>query len=300
VNEWPALPYEEWRKTRDTLHMYTQVVGKLRLALSPFEPQWAHVPLYVSARGLHTSPLPVGQRAIDVELDLLGHELVIRSTDGAVERRPLGGAVADFYADVMGMLRRMEVVVAITVQPQEVSDPIPFPDDRIHETYVPEQAARFFHVLSRVDVAIKRHRAPFRGKTTPVQFFWGTFDLALARYSGRAAQAPPGAGLLRRVSGDAEQICAGWWPGDERVRYPAFFAYAYPSPAGIDKAKVRPQEAAWSDSSGEFLLAYDAVRKSPDPAIGDFLDSTYRVAASLLDWDPKLAGVGEPAPEVSR
>ena len=300
MTEWPALPYEQWRQTRDTLHMYAQVVGKLRLALSPFEPQWAHVPLYVSARGLTTSPLPVGPRAIDVELDLVGHELVIRATDGAVARRQLGGAVADFYADVMRMLRDMKVDVSINVKPQEVSDPIPFPDDHTHDTYVPEHAARFFHVLSRVDTAMKRHRASFRGKTTPVQFFWGTFDLALARYSGRAVQAPPGAGLLRRVSGDAEQICAGWWPGDQRVPYAAFFAYAYPAPAGIENVKVRPRQAEWSDSSGEFLLAYDAVRTSPDPdaAIFEFLESTYGEAARLLDWSPELTGATAPVSEV--
>ena len=293
MSDWPELPYEEWRKTRDTLHMYTQVVGKLRLALSPFEPQWAHVPLYVTARGLTTSPLSAGARAIDVELDLLGHELIVRTTDGAIERRPLGGAVADFYNDFTAILRRLDVDVAINVMPQEVSDPIPFTDDRIHTTYVHEHAERFSRVLSRVDLAMKRHRARFRGKTTPVQFFWGTFDLSLARFSGRAVTPPPGTGLLRRISGDAEQICAGWWPGDERVPKAAFFAYGYPAPSGIEKANVSPRGAAWSDSIGEFLLPYDAVRASrePDAAIDEFLGSTYDAAARLLNWDQNLVGV---------
>jgi uncharacterized protein DUF5996 len=297
MSDWPALPYEEWRETRDTLHMYAQVVGKLRLAFSPYEPQWGHVPLYLTARGLSTSRLPIGSRAIDVELDLLGHELVIRAADGSLERRPLGGAVADFFADVIRILRGLNIDVAINVRPQEVSDPIPFPDDRTHDTYVPEQAARFFQALSLVDTAMKRYRAPFRGKTSPVQFFWGTFDLALARYSGRAVGPPPGAGLLRRVSGDAEQICAGWWPGDERVREASFFAYAYPPPEGIEKAAIRPREAAWSNTAGEFLLSYDAVRKSEDPdvPINEFLSSTYDVAARLLDWDESLAGIETPA-----
>ena len=193
---WPELPYEEWRETKDTLHMYAQVIGKLRLALSPPEPQWAHVPLYLTARGLTTSPIPVGLRTIDAELDLLAHELVIRSSDGRVERRPLGGDVASFYADVMRMLQKIEVSVAISVVPSEVSDPIPFPDDHTHDTYVAKHARRFFEVLSMVDVVMKEHRAAFRGRTTQVQFFWGTFDLALTRYSGRAVEPPSGAGII--------------------------------------------------------------------------------------------------------
>ena len=218
--QWPALPYEDWRETKDTLHMYTQVIGKLRLALSPPEPQWGHVPLYVTARGLTTSPIPVGLGAFDAELDLLAHELVIRCSDGKVERRPLGGDVASFYEDVIRMLQRMDVAVEISVVPSEVNDPIPFPDDRTHDTYVAEHATRFFRVLSMVDVVLKEHRASFRGRTTPVQFFWGTFDLALTRYSGRAVEPPTDAGVIRRLGGDAEVICAGWWPGDQRLQIP--------------------------------------------------------------------------------
>src|SRR5438477_3485300 len=152
---WPALPYEDWRETKDTLHMYTQVLGKLRLALSPPEPQWGHVPLYVTARGLTTSPIPIGLRAFDAELDLLAHELVIRSSDGRVERRPLGGDVASFYSDVIGMLQRMGMAVTISLVPSEVSDPIPFPEDRTHDTYTAEHVVRFFRVLSMVDVVMK-------------------------------------------------------------------------------------------------------------------------------------------------
>jgi hypothetical protein len=270
--------------------MYTQVIGKLRLALSPFEPQWAHVPLYVSARGLTTSPIPVGLRAIDAELDLMAHELVVRSSDGRVERRPLGGDVAAFYNDVMRVLQRMNVAVEISVLPSEVSNPIPFPEDHTHHTYVAEHATRFFQVLSMVDVVMKEHRAPFRGKTTPVQLYWGTFDLALTRYSGRAVEPPSDAGVIRRLGGDAEVICAGWWPGDERVRYPAFFAYGYPAPAGIDRVAVEPRGAAWSSTAREFLLPYDSVRASSDPrrAIHDFLTSTYRGAAALMSWSAEL------------
>ena len=293
---WPALPYEVWRGTRDTLHMYTQILGKLRLALSPFEPQWAHVTLYVSSRGLTTSPIPVGLRTIDLELDLLSHELVARSSDGALFRRPLGGAVADFYREVTQVLQRMHVDVSISTMPQEVSDPIPFPDDRVHSTYDEAHATRFFQVLSMVDVVMKEHRARFRGRTSPVHFFWGTFDLALARYSGRRIEPPADSGFLARLGGDAEMVCGGWWPGDERTTHSAFFAYAHPAPEGIEAVKVHPASAAWSAGAREFLLPYDSVRAERDPhqAILDFLGSTYDGAAKLLGMDPGLTEVRTP------
>lgn len=224
AEEWPSLPYEEWRDTRDTLHMYMQVIGKLRLALSPFEPQWGNVPLYLSARGLTTTPMPIGSRTLDAEFDLIDHALVLRTSDGRIERRPLGGPVADFYQDVMRALRRLEVEVAISVVPSEVAHPIPFPDDRTHTTYKPEHAGRFYRVLSLVDILAKAHRAGFRGRTSPVQFFWGTFDLALIR-SGRPMPLPDTPSVIRHYGADAEVICAGWWPGDERIPYPAFYAY---------------------------------------------------------------------------
>jgi uncharacterized protein DUF5996 len=287
---WPRLPYDEWRPTRDTLHMYMQVVGKLRLALSPFEPQWGHVPFYVTARGLTTSPLPSGPRTFDVEFDLVGHELVFRTCDGTVERRPLGGDVADFYHDVVRILERLGVEAAITPMPQEVEDPIPFPEDHEHGTYVGAHAERFFRVLSLVDVVMKEHRARFRGRTSPVHFFWGTFDLALTRYSGRDVEPPAGAGLMRRVGGDAEQICCGWWPGDVHSHEPALYAYGYPQPEGIEQVQVRPDAAAWSDRSGEFFLAYDAVCESDDPGrrIHEFMESTYAEAARLMRWPETL------------
>ena len=294
-NDWPALPYEDWRETRDTLHMYTQVIGKLRLALSPFEPEWAHVPLYVTARGLTTSPIPVGLRTFDAEFDFIDHVLVLRSSDGDLDRRPLGGTVADFYHDVMSALKRMDVDVAISELPSEVADPIPFPDDRTHHTYDAAQAAQFHSVLSKVDLVVKEHRANFHGRTPPVQFFWGTFDLALMRYSGKLLDPPPGGGVIRRVGGDAEQICTGWWPGDERVPYPAFYAYAYPAPDGIDRVPIKPDGAAWN-AAGEFMLPYETARTAADPhgAIRDFLSSTYEAAAELLGWDRDLTRIITP------
>lgn len=290
IKGWPALPYEEWRGTRDTLHTYAQVLGKLRLALSPFEPQWGNVPLYLTARGLTTSPLPVGPRTVDAELDLISHEVVIRSSLGEVERRPLGGAVADYYQDVTRMLRRLNVEVAISTRPSEVPDPIPFPEDRTHDVYVEAHAARFFRVISRIDVVTKEHRARFRGRTTPVQLYWGSFDLALARFSGRTVEPPRDRGIIERLGGDAEEICAGWWPGDEKRRSAAFFAYGYPSPNGIDRIGVRPEEAGWNEEAGEFLLPYEAVRSKSDPrrAILDFFETTYDGAARLMGWDADL------------
>jgi hypothetical protein len=297
LDEWPPLPYEEWRETRDTLHMYTQVMGKLRLALSPFEPEWANVPLYVSSRGLTTSPIPVGLRTIDAEFDFFDHALVMRSSDGHIERRPLGGTVAEFYQDVIRALQRMRVDVTLSVLPSEVANPIPFPDDRTHHTYDTHYARQFQRVLSMVNVVMNVHHARFRGKTTPVQFFWGTFDLALMRFSGRPAEPRPGAGVIERFGGDAEAICGGWWPGDERTRNPAFYAYGYPAPDGIATMPIKPSAAAWSPTIGEFLLPYDAVRNEADPrgAILEFLDSTYNAAATLMNWDSELTRVTAPA-----
>jgi Family of unknown function (DUF5996) len=297
VEEWPALPYEEWRDTRDTLHMYTQVVGKIRLALSPFEPQWANVPLYLTARGLTTSPVPEGLRTFDAEFDLVDHRLVLRASDGGSEQLRLRPqTVAEFYADVMAALARLDLEVTISPGPSEVPDPIPFAEDRVHDSYDPAQTNRFFHVLSQVDVVLKEHRARFKGKTTPVQFFWGAFDLALFRFSGRPASPPPGADTIMRYGGDAEQICAGFWPGHVGHSAPAFFGYPYPKPDGIETGAIRPDGASWNAELGEFLFPYDAMRTAPDPrrALLEFLESTYDVAAKRMGWSPDLTRVEAP------
>jgi Family of unknown function (DUF5996) len=297
VEEWPALPYEEWRDTRDTLHMYTQVVGKIRLAFSPFEPQWANVPLYLTARGLTTSPVPEGLRTFDAEFDLVDHRLVLRASDGGSEQLRLRPqTVAEFYADVMAALARLDLEVSISPGPSEVPDPIPFAEDRVHDSYDPAQTNRFFHVLSQVDVVLKEHRARFKGKTAPVQFFWGAFDLALFRFSGRPASPPPGADTIMRYGGDAEQICAGFWPGHVGHSAPAFFGYPYPKPDGIETDAIRPDGASWNAELGEFLFPYDAMRTAPDPrrALLEFLESTYDVAAKRMGWSPDLTRVEAP------
>jgi hypothetical protein len=279
--EWPELPYEAWRDTRDTLHMYLQIVGKVRLALAPMEPQWGQVPLYVTARGLNTSPIPHRNGVFDVDVDFVAHEVSVRTAAGAVERIALEPrTVADFHALLMAALEQAGAPVAVTELPSEVPDPIAFPEDDVHRSYDAEWANRWWRTLVSVDSVLKEHRARFLGRHTPVQFFWGTFDLAYTRFSGRPAEPPPGADLIMRLSANAEEVCAGFWPGDERLSEPAFFAYAYPAPAGIEAGE------RWNAELGEFVLPYEAVRMSADPrrTLLEFLDRTYRAAG----WNPAL------------
>jgi Family of unknown function (DUF5996) len=290
VSDWLPLPYDEWRDTRDTLHMYTQVIGKLRLALAPFEPHWMNVPLYVTSRGLTTSPMPIGSRTLEADLDFIDNALVLRDSAGGLQRRTLGGAVADFYEDVLSALTRLGVEVKLSVVPSEVSEPIPFPKDRTHHIYDPAQALRFWRALAQIDTVLREHRAGFFGKSPPVSFFWGTFDLAVVRAGGRRVTPQPDAGTIARFGGTAEQICAGWWPGDQRTPQPAFYAYAWPKPTGVERASIRPAGAAWDTTIGEFLLPYAAVQASADPraTILEFLRSTYDVGAKLLGWPDDL------------
>ena len=280
--DWPELPYRPWRETRDTLHMYLQVVGKVRLALAPMEPQWGQVPLYVTARGLNTSPIPHENGVFDVDVDLIDHMVSVRTAKGAVERVKLEPrTVAEFYALLMAALDAAGVPVKITERPSEVANPIPFPDDVEHRSYEPEPVDRFRRALASVDAVLKAHRARFLGRVSPVHFFWGTFDLAYTRFSGRPAEPPPNADVIVRNSANAEEVCAGFWPGDDRLQEPAFFAYAYPGPPGIE-AKA----ANWSPELGEFVLPYEAVRTSAHPrrTLLGFLESTYLAAG----WDPAL------------
>jgi hypothetical protein len=287
VDDWPELPYEAWRPTRDTLHMYMQIIGKVRLALAPMEPQWGQVPLYLTARGLNTSPIPHPAGIFDIDVDLIDHVVSVRTVRGSIERIRLEPrSVADFYAELMAALTAAGVPVTITELPSEVPTAIPFPDDVEHASYEPEFANRFWRALVSVDAVMKEHRAQFRGKTSPVQFYWGSFDLAYSRFSGRPVEPPPGAGVITRLGGDAEQACGGFWPGDARLTEPAFFAYTYPSPAGIEQAEIEPEAAYWNAEMGEFLLPYEAVRTAPDPrrALLDFLETTYRAGAGPKGW----------------
>jgi hypothetical protein len=285
------LPYADWRDTLDTLHMFTQIVGKIRLELAPDEPQWAQVPLYPTARGLWTSAMPWADSSIDMEFDLIDHVLVIRGSRGAVARITLADrSVADFYGELMRTLDAMGVHLSIRTMPVEFANPIPFPDDVVHHSYDRDAVGRFFDALSRVAAVMHEYRGRFRGRTSPVHFFWGTFDLANTRYSGAPAQPPPDADPITRGSYDVEQITVGFWPGDERFEEAAFFAYGYPQPEQVDRATIGPEPAFWSGEHGLFLLRYDDVRAAPDPAaaVREFLGSTYAACASLLFWSPSL------------
>jgi hypothetical protein len=289
--EWPELPYDVWRPTMDTLHMKLQIIGKVRLGSTQREPQWANVPLYLTARGLTTSPMWSGQTGFAIDVDLINHEVIVALNDGRSERVALDARpVADFYQELIGRLDTLGIDPAITTMPSEVDNPIPFPEDRVHATYDPEWAHRFWRLLARIDLVLKEDRARFLGRTNAVSFWWGTFDLSVARYSGRPVQPSKDWGIIRRVGGDAEQCCVGFWPGNAILREPAFFAYAYPKPEGIEGATLRPADAGWNPALGEFILTYEAVRRSPDPrqAILDFAESTFMAGATRQRWDPGL------------
>ncbi|HSS92837.1 MAG TPA: DUF5996 family protein [Candidatus Dormibacteraeota bacterium] len=288
---WPELPYDAWKDTLDTLHMKLQIVGKVRLSLSPFEPQWANVPLYLTSRGLTTTPMTTAGVTFQIDVDLIDHHVLIETIEGDIRRLALTARpVADFYADFMTNLGALGIAAGFRPIPDEVDDPIPFAEDTVHKTYDPQWANRFWRVLSRVDLVLKEHRARYRGRTTPVHFFWGTFDLALSRFSGRPAQPPPGAGLIGRLGGDAEQVCVGFWPGSARFPRAAFFSYAYPKPEGIEEQKIEPAGAGWNRQLGEFALPYDDVRtsRSPRTEILQFCESTYAAGAGLGRWDQGL------------
>ena len=291
MDAWPELNYSAWKDTLETLHMNLQIVGKARLALTPFEPLWANVPLYLSARGLTTTPMEYAGLIFQIDVDLVVHEVIIQTVRGETQRVALTArSVADFYADFMSNLHALGIDPEFRPIPSEVDDPVPFAEDTVHATYDPESANRFWRVLSQVDLVLKEHRSRFRGRTSPVHFFWGSFDLALTRFSGRGAEPPPGAGIIRRMSADAEEICAGFWPGDQRYPRPAFFSYTYPKPDGIEQQVIQPHGAAWSTELGEFALPYEDVRTSasPERAILQFFESTYAAGASLARWDPHL------------
>jgi hypothetical protein len=284
---WPDLPYESWKDAKTTLHMFTQMIGKLRLARSPAEPEWQHVPLYVTAWGLSSGPMPDGDRSFEASFDLVHHRLDLTTSEGdGASLGLVGRSVAQFYADVLATLAQMGVTITIDPKPQEVPDPIPFPDDR-RAAYDPVWVPRFHRAMTSVDQVFERFRAPFKGRHTRVQFFWGTFDLAYFRFSGRPASPVPGAGVISRPAMDAEQFCWGFWPGDERVAEPAFFSYTFPPPPGIEGADATP--GAWNPDLGEFILLYETVRQAPAPdeVLTQFLERTYEAAVRSSGWDER-------------
>lgn len=293
IDPWPSLPYEAWKSTCHTLHLWTQVVGKVRLSQSPWVNHSWGVTLYVTTRGLTTSPVPYGARIFQIDFDFLNHELCISTSDGGVGGFPLhSSSVAAFYQDIMRELGRLGIHPEICRKPNEVNNPTRFDLDESHNTYDPEYAQRYWRVLVRVDRAFKQFRARFVGKCSPVHYFWGTRDLAVTRFSGR--RAPEHAGgvphLPDWVASDAyshEVSSCGFVPGGGPIPFPAFYSYAYPEPAGFRQARVVPEQVFYSDVLHQFVLPYEAVRLSPTPenTLLEFLQSTYEAAASLGRWD---------------
>ena len=289
---WPAFRLADWKDTYATLHMWTQIVGKIRLELTPLVNHWWNVPLYLSSRGLTTSIIPYGARHFDMEFDFVENKLVIRTTDPmtvTVELVPR--SVADFYQAVMSALRSVGIDVNIWKMPVEVADGVPFDQDTAHAAYDAEQVRRLWQILLSVDEVFKVFRSRFVGKSSPVHFFWGSFDLAITRFSGRRApERNDPDPVLRKIMQEAyshEVISAGWWPGGGAVEEAAFYCYAAPTPAGFADQKVRPAEARYDSALGEYLLMYDDVRKakSPGAILLDFLQSTYEAGAKTGHWD---------------
>ena len=284
---WPALPLAAWKDTYATLHMWTQIVGKVRLALTPLVNHWWNVPLYVGARGLTTSSIPYRDRAFEVRFDFVQHELVLQTSDGGVRTLPLAPrSVADFHAGFMEMLRASGIDVTIWTTPVEIPDPIPFEQDRVHASYDPEYAQRFWRILVSVDRIFNEFRSRFVGKCSPVHFFWGSFDLAVTRFSGRRAPERPGVDAITREAYSHEVTSVGFWPGSGTIDA-AFYAYAVPEPSGFREQRVAPERASYNASLGEFILMYDDVRAAPSPsaALREFCEATYAAGADLGQWD---------------
>jgi hypothetical protein len=306
---WPELPYAAWRDTSATLHLWTQIVGKIRLAQTPWLNHAWHVTLYLTARGLTTSPIPFGPRAAQIEFDFVDHHLRIDTSDGVRWHMPLQAQpVAAFYGTIMAALDDLGLSVVIDEMPSELPDPIRFSADRVHASYDPAFANRFWRVLLQADRVFKAFRTGFIGKCSPVHFFWGSFDLAVTRFSGRPAPLHPGgvphlADEVVREAYSHEVSSAGFWPGGGAIDYPAFYSYAYPEPEGFRSARVEPSEAFYSNELREFILPYDAVRtaEAPDTALLAFLHTTYAAAADAARWDraalecqPGIPGVPRP------
>ena len=290
---WPALPYADWKETCQTLQLWTQIVGKVRLARTPWINHSWHVALYVTARGLTTSPIPDESRTFQIDFDFIDHVLWIRTSNGHVRQlmlKPM--TVAEFHADVLHALAELGIAVRINIKPNEVADAIPFDEDRVHAAYDRDAANRFWRILSACNEVFSEFRTAFLGKVSPVHFFWGSFDLAVTRFSGR--RAPPHPGGIPNLPDDVareayshEVSSAGFWPGGGPIDDAAFYSYAYPAPEGFAAAPVRPAAAFFSQALGEFILPYEAMRTAAEPrrALMEFLQSTYEAAATLAQWD---------------
>jgi hypothetical protein len=292
VTAWPPLPYTDWEPTKQTLHRYTQMIGKVRMALVPPRNHWWHVTLYVSARGLTTGSMPYGDRAAEIELDFVDHRLTVRTSDGrsagfALQDRP---ACAHFYEDLFAALGDVGITAEISTQPFDLGDSPPFPEDTEHDSYDADAVVRYGQVLRQTDAVLAHFRSGFAGKASPPQVFWHGFDLAHARFSGRRAPAIPGADPVTAEAYSHEVIAFGWWPGDDRrTPYPAFYSYTSPEPDGLRDRPLAPAAAAWEDTGNGSLaiLPYDAVREAADPAaeLLAFFESAYAAGSDAAGWD---------------
>jgi hypothetical protein len=290
THSWPELPLDAWQDTYDTLHMWTQIVGKVRLAQSPRVNHWWEVPLYVNARGLTTSAIPYGEGIFEIQFDFLEHKLTIQTSWNSVKSFPLKPqTVAGFYAEFMSALRSLGIAVKIWTMPVEVPNPVRFETDTQHASYDPEYARRFWQILILCDSVFQEFRSRFIGKDSPVHFFWGSFDLCVTRFSGRRAPERAGADPITREAYSHEVISAGFWPGGGGIKGPAFYAYAAPEPPGFSEQKVEPAAAFYHPQMKEFLLMYEDMRKSASPrdALLAFLQSTYEAGANLAHWERK-------------
>jgi hypothetical protein len=302
---WPSLPLDSWKDTYATLHLWTQMVGKVRLRLTPLVNHWWNVPLYVTARGLTTSRIPYGQRAFELWFDFIRHQLVLETNDGMIKSIPLAPrSVADFYQEFMGMLGSAGIEVRIWKMPAEIPNPIAFDQDHVHASYDPVAVEKFWRILLSVDAVFNQFRAGFIGKSSPVHFFWGSFDLAVTRFSGRRAPERPGADVITREAYSHEVSSVGFWPGAVGVKDAAFYSYAAPEPQGLKDARISPETASYDKQLNEFILTYEDVRKSASPTASllEFCRSTYGAAANLGKWDRKelevsrISGLGEASP----
>ncbi|TFI53736.1 hypothetical protein BLD44_011930 [Mastigocladus laminosus UU774] len=290
---WPSLPVAAWQDTYATLHLWTQIIGKIRLALAPKINHWWHSTLYVTPRGLTTSSIPYETRTLEISFDFLEHQLKIETSDGITRTIALAPrSVADFYQDVMGTLSAIGISIRIWTSPQEVNQPIPFDQDHVHAAYDPQYAQRFWRILVQADRVLKVFRSRFIGKCSPVHFFWGSFDLAFTRFSGRRAPEHPGgvpnmADWVTKEAYSHEVSSFGFWPGGGAVAEPVFYSYAYPEPEGFKDYPIQPKEAFYSPQMQEFILPYEAVRQADDPdaVLLAFLQSTYDAAANLGNWE---------------
>jgi Family of unknown function (DUF5996) len=287
-DQWPALPFQQWKDTCATLHMWTQIVGKIRLAFTPLINHWWNVPFYVNARGLITSPIPYRDRPFELSFDFLDQTLVLQISDGLRKSLPLKAvSVADFYGEFQEMLKSSGIEVKIWRMPVEIPDPIPFDEDHVHASYDPAAAQRFWRILLSVQCVFEEFRSRFLGKCSPIHFFWGSFDLAVSRFSGRRAPERPGVDRITREAYSHEVSSVGFWPGGGDVAGAAFYSYAAPEPTGFRDCPVRPAAARYDKKLGEFILMYDDMRTSTSPraALLDFCQSTYEAAATRGKWD---------------